>query len=74
MFAIVICLVLLMCTLTIRFCVVCINGRMYICCSECNAVSFECNEPTSCIVQPIGTHGGEVMYFSVFALWVSLVY
>ena len=21
------------------------------------------NEPTSCLVQPIGTHGGEVMYF-----------
>ena len=30
---------------------------------ECNVVSNECNEPTSCIVQPIGTHGGEVMYF-----------
>ena len=26
-------------------------------------VSNECNEPTSCLVQPIGTHGGEVMYF-----------
>ena len=23
----------------------------------------DCNEPTSCLVQPIGTHGGEVMYF-----------
>ena len=22
-----------------------------------------CNEPTSCLVQHIGTHGGEVMYF-----------
>ena len=22
-----------------------------------------CNEPTSCLVQPIGMHGGEVMYF-----------
>ena len=22
----------------------------------------ECNEPTSCLVQPIGTHGREVMY------------
>ena len=21
------------------------------------------NKPTSCLVQPIGTHGGEVMYF-----------
>ena len=25
--------------------------------------SDECNEPTASLVQPIGTHGGEVMYF-----------
>ena len=37
----------------------CIDGRRYVCC-ECNVVS---NEPTSCLVQPIGTHGGAVMYF-----------
>ena len=43
--------------------VVCINGRIYVCCSECNVVSNECYEPTPCIVQPIGTHGGKVMYF-----------
>ena len=47
----------------LKFCVVCINGRRYVCCSECNVVSDKCNEPTSCLVQPIGTHGGEVMYF-----------
>ena len=47
----------------LKLCVVCINVRMYICCSECNGVSNECNEPTPCLVQPIGTHGGEVMYF-----------
>ena len=41
----------------------CIDGRRYVCCRECNVVYNECNEPTSCIVQPIGTHGGEVMYF-----------
>ena len=35
---------------------------MYVCCSECNGVSNECNEPTFCLVQPIDTHGGEVMY------------
>ena len=40
----------------------CIDGRRYVCCSECNVVSNECNEPTSCLVQPIGTHGGEVIY------------
>ena len=50
----------------LKFCVVCINGRRYVCCSECNVVSNEsneCNEPNPCLVQPIGTHGGEVMYF-----------
>ena len=25
-------------------------------------VSNQCNEPTSCLVQPIDTHGGEVTY------------
>ena len=47
----------------LKFCVVCINGRRYVCCNECNVVSAECNELTSCLVQPIGMHGGEVMYF-----------
>ena len=46
----------------LKFCVVCINGRMYVCFSECNVVSNECNESTSCLVQSIGTHGGEIMY------------
>ena len=47
----------------LKFWVVCIDGRRYVSCSECNVVSNECNEPTSCLVQLIGTHGGEVMYF-----------
>ena len=55
----------------LKFCVVCINVRKYVCCSECNVVSNECNEPTSCLVQPIGTHDGEVICFGVFALRVS---
>ena len=34
MFAIVICLLLLMCTFDhLKFCVVCFDGRMYVCCS-----------------------------------------
>ena len=45
-----------------------INGRRYVCCSECNVVSNECNEPTSCLVQHNGMHGGEVMYFRVCLL------
>ena len=47
----------------LKFGVECIDGRRYVCCSECNVVSNECNEPTTCLVQPIGMHGGEVMYF-----------
>ena len=50
----------------LKFCVVCINGRRYVCCSECDVVSNECNEPTSCLVQPIGAHCCEVMYFGCF--------
>ena len=50
----------------LKLCVVCINSRMYLCCSECNIVSNECNEPTSCLVQPIGSHCCEVMYFGCF--------
>ena len=47
----------------LKFCVVCIDGRRYVCCSQCNVVYNECNEPTSCLVQPIDTYGSEVMYF-----------
>ena len=50
----------------LKFCVVCINSRRCVCCSECNRVSNECNEPTSCLVQPIGAHCCEVMYFGCF--------
>ena len=33
--------------LKLKIYVVCINGRRYVCCGECNVVSNECNEPTS---------------------------
>ena len=46
----------------LKLCVVCIDGQRYVCCSECNVVSNGCNEPTSCLVQLIGRHGGELMY------------
>ena len=42
----------------LKFCVVCINSRRYVCCSECYVVSNECNVPTLCLVQAIGTYGG----------------
>ena len=50
----------------LKFCVVCINGRWYVCCGECYVVSNECDEPTSCLVQPIVAHYCEVMYFGCF--------
>ena len=50
----------------LKFCVVCINSRRYVCYSACDVVSNECNEPTSCLVQPIGAYCCEVMYFGCF--------
>ena len=50
----------------LKFYVVCINGQMYVCCGECYVVTNECNDPTSCLVQPIGAHRCEVIYFGCF--------
>ena len=47
----------------LKFWVVCINVRRYVCCGEWYVVSNECDEPTSCLVQPIVAHCCEVMYF-----------
>ena len=57
----------------LKFCVVCINSPRYVCCSECDVVSNECNEPTSCLVQPIGAHCCEVMYFWCFGFRGEIV-
>ena len=57
----------------LKFCVVCINGRRYVCCGECYFVSNEFKDPTSYLVQPIGAHCCEVMYFGWLALGVSFV-
>ena len=40
----------------LKFCIVCINSRRYVCCSECYVISNECDEPTSFLVQHIGAH------------------
>ena len=55
----------------LKFCVVCINSRRYVCCGECYVVSNECNEPT-CLVQPIVAHCCEVMYFGCFDFFSSI--
>ena len=52
----------------LKFCILCINGRRYVCCSECYPVSNERDEPTPCPVRPIDAHGGEVMYFMSFCV------
>ena len=49
-----------------KFCVLCINSRRYVCCDECYVVSNVCDDPTSCLVQPIDAHCCEVMYFGCF--------
>ena len=49
----------------LKLCGVCINGPRYVCCGKCFVVS-ECGEPTSCLVQHIGAHCCEVMYFGCF--------
>ena len=50
----------------LKFCVVRVYDRRYVCCGECYVVSNECDEPTSCRVQPIIVHCCEVMYFECF--------
>ena len=35
-------------------------------------LSLMSDEPTSCLVQPIGAHGGEVMYFGCFCFRCEL--
>ena len=68
MFVVVWCL-----ALWVKFCVVCINSRRYVCYSECNVVSNECNESTSCLVQPSVRTAVKLCILGVLALGVSLV-
>ena len=56
----------------LKFCVVCINSRRYVCCSEYDVVSNEWNETISCLVQHIGAHCCEVMYFGCFGFMGEL--
>ena len=49
-----------------------INRRRYVCCSECNVVSNECNEPTSCLVNISVRTDVMLCIFGVLALGVSL--
>ena len=51
----------------LKLCVVCIDGRRYVCCSECNVVSSALCNPSARTVVKLCTMG-------VFALGVSLVF
>ena len=53
----------------LKFCVVCIDGRSYVCCSKCNIASNECNEPTSCLVNLSARTVVKLCSLGVFALW-----
>ena len=57
----------------LKFCVVCIAGRRYVCCGQCNVVSNECNEPTYCLVQLSVRTVVKLCTLGVFDLGVSLV-
>ena len=57
----------------LKFCVVCINGRRYVCCSECNVVSNECNEYTPALCNLSIRTMVKLCTLGVFALGVSLV-
>ena len=53
--------------------VVCVNGRMYVCCSECYVVSNECNEPTPALCNLSVCTVVKLCTLGVFALGVSLL-
>ena len=57
----------------LKFCVVCINGRRYVCCSECYVVSNECDEPTPLLCDLSVRTVVKVCTLGILALGVSLV-
>ena len=52
----------------LKFCIVCINSLRYVGCSECDVVSNECNEPTSCLSVRTAV---KLCIFWCFWLWGS---
>ena len=57
----------------LKFCVVCINSRRYVCCSECDVVSNECNEPPPSLCNLSVRTAVKLCILGVLALRVSLV-
>ena len=57
----------------LKFCVVCINRQRHVCCSECNVVSNECNEPTIALCNLSARSMVKFCTLDGFALGVRLV-
>ena len=53
----------------LKFCVVCINSRRYVCCSECDVVSNDCKSLCNLSVRT----AVKLCILGVLALGVSLV-
>ena len=57
----------------LKCCVVCIDGRRYVCCSECHVVSNECDEPTPALCNLSARTVVKLCTLGVFAFGVSFV-
>ena len=57
----------------LKLCIMYINARMYVCYSECNVVSNECDEPAPVLYNLSVRTLVKLCIFGGFALWVSLV-
>ena len=57
----------------LKFCVLCINDRMYVGCSECYGVSNECDKPTPVLYDLSVRTVVQLCTLGVFALGMSLV-
>ena len=57
----------------LKFCVVCINGRMYVCCGDSYVVSNVCDESTSCFCNLSLRTVVKLCTLSVLTISVSLV-
>ena len=57
----------------LKFCVVCINSRRYVCCSECDVVSMSVMSPPPALCNLSVRTAVKLCIFGVLALGVSLV-
>ena len=57
----------------LKFCVVCIDGRRYVCCSKCNVVSMSIISPPPAMCNLSARTVVKLYTLGVFALEVSLV-